>query len=356
MATPTPPEVLPPPTAQPRTYAELVTQINALSARDDGFTVEDIPHPAAARDLATGQAHDSLLALAAQVGQLRDRQPQRSNTQLELTALHDAIVSQTHTNAYSNTVSNFASEGVQGLSRFGTRLVDTQSNLGTMNRVLDWGVALSGAAALGYAVKKIWSSGKDLPWGIRHLWTGLKAVLITAGTLGTGWLAMRYVNARSAADEASLDDPQRRVTGGAELTNRYQTQGRIPLTDARLGLRNVDLTTVTLPFALADNRLLRFAKVGNTVMITRQTINPTTRAVTESIRSLVDDIHVDTNGEYVVRMGTKTIYVTQAVFNTAMQSAAVGAPLTLAGFSNPRSVATRTPDSVTLNWEATPPA
>lgn len=336
-----------------RTYEDLVSQIHTLNERP-AITLSDVPNPEGARTLAVGRSHDSLTVLASQVRQLQARQAARSDVANELGALHDAIISQTHNYALTNSVTNFAGEGVQGLGRFGDRLFNPYNNVSVGNRVLDGVVAVAGVAVVGTVLKKLWSTGKSLPGILRYPWNVAKALLITGGTLGTGWLAMRYVDARVQTDESNIDNPARRAASATALNTRNQALGEIRSTDTRTNLRGVELSALTLPIRTTGGKLLRFVTNGTAVLVRRQTVAAGTAAITESIQMQVDGIHTDANGEFVVRQGPKTIYIPAADFYRAMDSAALGAPMVLGGFNNPRAMTGRTPDSVTVNWQATP--
>lgn len=348
-----PPESAPASAPQFQTYEELANHIHTLATRPN-ISLSDVPNPDAARALATGRSHDSLTVLASQVRQLKARQAARGNIANQLEALHDALISQTYTNVpYASETANFASQGVQGLTRFGGRLV-SQDTLGWKARALDWGVLAGGVAVFGMTMKKLWGAGKNQPGIIRWPLQFLKAVGISVATLGTGWLAMRYVDNRAAADETAIDNPDRRRGVAAQLNTQNAPTGEIRTNDPRVNFRNVELSALTLPIRLPDNRILRFAASGSAVIIRRQSIAPGTNALTESIQMQVDAIHTNSDGEFVIKQGSKTIYVPRDQFFTAMASASLGAPTVLGGFNNPRAITGRTADSITVNWQTTP--
>ncbi len=353
-----------------RTYDDLVNQIHDLSGRPadaPALTLAEVPNPEAARALAVGRSHDSLTVLASQVRQLQDRQAARSDVSLELGALHDAIISQTHNRPEINTAANFAREGMQGLGRFGERLLNPNNNVSVGNRLLDGTVAAVGAAALGTAMLKLWNLGNgqrdptnpsrrinQWPAWIRFLMKPIKALAITGGTLGAGWLAMRYVDSRVQSDEVNLDNPDRRGATATALNTRNQALGEIRAADTRTNLRGVELTALSLPIRMPSGKLLRFVTNGSAALVRRQTVAAGTNALTESIQMQVDAIHTDANGEFVVKQGAKTIYVPAADFYSAVEGAALGTPMVLGGFNNPRAMTGRSPDSITVNWQVTP--
>ncbi len=342
-----------------KTYDDLVNRIHDLKVSSAPLTLNDVPDPAVARDLAKGKAHDLLTELAVQVRKLHSLQAKNSDIARQLDDLHTALVSQVHTDVpYATNAAKFASEGVQGLTRLGGRLADTQANLGWQARALDIGVVAVGATMLGIGVTKLWKSGKNLPWGVRQIWTGMKAVLITAGTLGTGWLAMRYVDNRVAADEADLDNPDRRRANAARFNHDPHHQLVIDVTKPGVNMSNVELSLLTKPVGIGQNHALRFVQQGKTVLVRRDTINLASKdhknATTDSIQMMVDSIHTDQNGEYVVTVDGKTIYVMAADFREAMCAATISKPTILGGSSQPRTPGRQPNSSVQITWAAPP--
>lgn len=350
-----------------RTYEDLVNHIHDLGTRP-AITINDVPSPEGARALAVGRSHDSLTVLASQVRQIQARQAARSDIANELGALHDAIISQAHNLPSINSAANFASEGMQGLGRFGERLNPWNgASIGPWDRAKDVGVAVAGVTALALGTRWVWKLGEGRPdpanpskrigqWPgfIRWPLKLVKTLSITAGTLGMGWLAMRYVDGRVQNDEVSIDNPARRGASATALNTQNQALGEIRSADSRTNLRNVELTSLTLPIRTPGGKLLRFVTNGTSVLVRRQTVAAGTTAITDSIQTQVEGIHTDTNGEFVVRQGGKTIYVPAVEFYRAIETATPGAALTIGGFNNPRAMTGRSPDSVTVDWQPTP--